>query len=362
MAPAEPEWPVGFRIRPPADPGRSDAEVADIVSGRRFRWSANALAERILRGEVNGDGHAAWGEAVAAARDRSGLVPGWRHWEDRGWYPSGQYYVASRRWAYRDSPDPDGAIREATIRHYLEVDGPPEAAEPRTGRRVKLEEAAYPDDTPVSRLLVDRRSGRAYARKPVPLARLSGLLWHGLAEVRAYRERACEGKPLSLLDSYGSAWDFYVCAYNIAGLEPGIYRYGVSEHDLTCIRPGDHRAAMVNVMQGMRSPATAAWTLGLVADFPRYQWRYRHEHGLRRLYMESGILAQELLILAMAYGLSTLVTPAQRDRPYMELHELSPDRFAPIYTLTMGWSRGSAGQLFEDQEPPPPAEARREGQ
>jgi SagB-type dehydrogenase family enzyme len=356
MAPTEPEWPVGFRIRPATDPGRSSAEVADVVSGRRFHWPADALAGRILRGEVNGDGHAAWRDAVAAARDRSGLVPGWRHWQDRAWYPSDQYYVASRRWLYSDSPDPDGAIRDATIRRYLEVDGPPDPVELRNGPRVRLGETALPEDTPVSRLLVDRRSGRAYARKPVPLARLSGLLWHGLAEVRAYRERAAEGKPLTLLDSYASALDFYVCVYSVKGLEPGVYRYGVSDHDLTCIRPGDHRAVMIKVMQGMRSPATAAWTLGLVADFPRYQWRYRHEHGLRRLYMESGILAQELLILAMAYGLSTLVTPAQRDRPYMELHELSPDRFAPTYTLTMGWSRGSAGQLFDNEELPPPAE------
>jgi nitroreductase len=95
---------------------------------------------------------------------------------------------------------------------------------------------------------------------------------------------------------------------------------------------------------------TAAWTLGMVADFPRYQWRYRHEHGLRRLYMESGVIGQELVVLAMSYGLSTLVTPAQRDRLYLDLHQLSPDRYAPVYTLTMGGSRGSAGTMFDNDD------------
>ena len=106
---------------------------------------------------------------------------------------------------------------------------------------------------------------------------------------------------------------------------------------------------MIDVLQGMHSPATAAWTLGMVADFPRYQWRYRHEHGLRRLYLESGILGQELVILAMSYGLSTLVTPAQKDRAYLALHDLPEGRYAPIYTFTMGWSRGAAGVDFRDE-------------
>jgi SagB-type dehydrogenase family enzyme len=352
MPPVESGWPVGFRIRPAVDPERSDVEVTDTVSGRRFHWAADALARRIVRGAIDStDGkHSAWHEALTAAHDRSALVPGWRHWQERRWYPSDQYYVASRRMDYQDSPDPDGAIRDATVRAYLSAEDVPLPAEPGAGPRMPLGSPTNPGAQPVSKLLVNRRSGRAYQREPVPLAHLSGLLWYGFAEVRSYRERADSAKPLSLLESFGSVWDFYVCVYDVSGLAPGVYRYDLSKHHLTSVRPGDHRRAMAEVLQGMRSPLTGAWTLGLVADFPRYQWRYRHEHALRRLYMESGILAQELVILAMAYGLSTLVTPAQRDRPYMELHQLSPDRFAPVYTLTMGWSRGTAGRMFEGQE------------
>jgi SagB-type dehydrogenase family enzyme len=352
MASDEFGWPTGFRIRPSVDPERSDVEVSDTVSGRRFCWDANALARRIARGAVDGadDENPAWHKALTAAHDRSELVRGWRHWQERRWYPSDQYYVASRRWDYRDMPDPDGAVREAAIREYLSAGSVPVPTEPFSGLRVQLGPPGSLGAQSVSGLLVKRRSGRAYGREPVPLAHLSGLLWYGLAEVRRYRERADSAKPLSLLDSYGSAWDFYVCVYDVSGIAPGVYRYDISRHQLTSVRPGDHRTAMAEALQGMRSPLTAAWTLGMVADFPRYQWRYRHEHGLRRLYMESGVIAQELLILATAYGLSTLVTPAQRDRLYMDLHELSPDRYAPVYTLTTGWSRGRAGTTFENDD------------
>ncbi|MEO3818599.1 SagB/ThcOx family dehydrogenase [Plantactinospora sp. B24E8] len=344
-------WPVGFRVRPSADPDSADVEVTDTVTGRRFRWSPEALARYIRHGAdwaPTGDG-GGWATAVHADDDRRHLVAGWRHWQRRGWYPSDQYYVASRRWDYADTVDADEAIRTATLQRYLEVDGRPPEERPLDGLRTALGKPAEPTGDPVAQLMVSRRSGRAYVPKPVPVERLSGLLWYGLADVRARRHGTDHARPMSYLDSYGSAWDFHVCVYDVAGVEPGAYRYDIRTHELISVRPGNHRQAMTDVLQGMRSPATAAWTLGMVADFPRYQWRYRHEHGLRRLYLESGILGQQLVVLGSAYGLSTLVTPAQRDRPYLALHGLTEDRYAPVYTLTTGWSRGSAGVDFMDE-------------
>ncbi|WP_449060976.1 SagB/ThcOx family dehydrogenase [Planomonospora algeriensis] len=349
----ETPWPTGFRIRPAVDAEAADVEVTDTVTGRRFRWSPESLSEYILAGgRTTGDltgNRDGWLEALDRSQERDRLLPGWRHWQRRGWYPSDQYYVASRRWAYDDTTDRDGAIREATVAEYLRKDGPPPEPVRLSGPRVALGEPASPGAQPVSRLLATRRSGRAYVNEPVALGRLSGLLWYGLAEVRKRAARTDDSQPMSYLDSYGSAWDFHLCVYNVDGVEPGTYRYELLDHELTGIRPGDHRETMIDVLQGMHSPATAAWTLGMVADFPRYQWRYRHEHGLRRLYLEAGILGQELLILGMSYGLSTLVTPAQKDRAYLGLHGLEDRRHAPVYTLTMGLSRGGAGIDFHGE-------------
>lgn len=352
-------WPVGFRVRPQVDPASPDVEVTDTVTGRRFRWSPEALSEYILAGgrpgrAMSGD-RDGWAAVMAGSGDRDDLVPGLLHWQERGWYPSDQYYLASRRWQYVDTDDEDGAIRSDVVGRYLAADGPPPAERRPDGPVVPLGEPAAPGDQDVSLLLVRRRSGRAYVPKPVPRERLSGLLWHGLAEVRARRERTDQSQRLSYLDSFGSAWDVYLCIYNVEGIEPGSYYYDLCRHELILVKPGCHRDSMIDVLQGMRSPATAAWTLGLVADFPRYQWRYRHEHGLRRLYLEAGIIGQEILILGLSYGLGTLVTPAQKDRPYLELHGLRDDRYAPVYTLTMGLSLGRAGVDFNgeaiDQRP-----------
>lgn len=349
-------WSPGIRVRPAVDPQSADVEVADVISGRRFHVAPEALAELILANEVestSSSGHKALQSVCEPSGESARLVPGWQHWRSRRWHPSDQYYVASRRWQYSDVTDPDGRIRSAALERYLEADGPPAEESRREATRISLGEPASPGPQQIPQLLVARRSGRAYVPKPVPLERLSGLLWYGFSEIRQRRERTTPSDPMSYLDSFGSAWDVYLCVFDVAGIEPGTYRYELTEHKLAEVRPGDHREAMIGVLQGMRSPATAAWTLGLVADFPRYQWRYRHEHALRRLYLESGVIGQELAVLGMSYGLGTLVTPAQKDRAYLELHDLSEDRYAPVCTFTMGWSRGAAGVDFQfEQEQP----------
>lgn len=292
---AEPHhWPLGTRIRPVV--GTSELEVANTVTGRTRRYRPAELAEVIL----NSDG-------PPAEAQRGGLLAGLRHWQRRGWHPSDQFYVASRR-----SRPGVGA----------EVGNP----QPVTTAGEPLPEPASPGDVSISTLLLNRRSGRAYMRRPVAASVLSGLLWHGLA---GHREE--------------SVWEFCVCVYNVAGLAPGAYRYRPGTHRLHLTHPGDLRDAMTGVLQGMRSPHSAGWTLGLVADFARGQRAQPHEMGLRNLYTEAGIIAQELIVLGGSYQLGTLVTPAQQDSEYLRLHDLPRSRYGPIYTLTMGLSRGAAG-------------------
>jgi SagB-type dehydrogenase family enzyme len=161
------------------------------------------------------------------------------------------------------------------------------------------------------------------------------VLAHGLEDVRE-RRRLQPGDNLDYLRTHGIAFDFHVVAYGVEGLEPGVYGYRVAQHELVLQRAGDFRQAMRSVLIGMKAPDTASWTLFMSADFLQYQWRYRHERALRHLYMTSGRLAQRLLVVAQAYRLGTLPTPATRDAETIELLQLDAFRQAPLYTLTMG--------------------------
>jgi SagB-type dehydrogenase family enzyme len=199
---------------------------------------------------------------------------------------------------------------------------------------------AMPLPAKLKDVLIGRRTARTFSQEPIPASHLSGLLWYGLGGIRARREQEIRSRPLSYLDSYGSAWDIGVMIYAVEGWQSGSYRYDVRGHRLHLVRAGDFREEMVDVLQGLASPRSAAITIGLVANADVYQWRYRHEHALRRLYLESGHVAQMLIVLGAGYELKTLVTPAQRDSDFLDLHGYEAIRHMPIYTLTMGRTRG----------------------
>src|SRR5947209_95092 len=225
-------WPLGIRVRPPVDPDAGYVEVADTVAGRRFRWSPDALCAHILRGSDP--------TTVEADADRVALEPGWRHWQERGWYPSDQYYVASRGWRFADADDHDRSVRGRVLDGYLAAEGPPVADALPDGTRVPLPDPTRPVGRSLDELLVTRRSGRAYVPDPVPAGWLSGLLWYGLTQIRKRRERTGTDRPLSYLDSFGSAWDLHVCVFAVDGVAPGAYRYDIRRHELIEVRPGEH--------------------------------------------------------------------------------------------------------------------------
>lgn len=205
------------------------------------------------------------------------------------------------------------------------------------GRRVPLPQAV-PGDVrrTLGEALVSRRSVRSYLPRSTPAGALGHLLRAGLATVAENQGRDGAEDPRELLRSFGTAFDFYVLAYDVDGLEPGAWLVDFTAEELIEVRPGNHRQAMRDVFYGSPWTLTAGFTLVMVADFEQYQFRYRHERALRNLYIESGHLAQRLLLLGDTHGLGTLVTPAVRDGLIEELLGLDARRQATMYTLTMG--------------------------
>ena len=325
-AEAVPGWPAGCRVRPSTR--AAEIEIADIVTGRVFGLEPAALVETILAGDAPPDLLEA--QSPEDESNRAALLPGLRHWNRRGWCPSDQFYVASRRVHAED--------------RRSDLTGTESAEDETRTVHVALPEPAAPGDHDIARLLLARRTTRAYTCRRVAASTLSGLLWYAFPQFRGET-----GPGDWRWDT--DAWKVCLCIYAVEGVEPGTYWYRATTHDLQSVTPGDHRSEMIPVLQGMRSSSSAAWTLGLVADFPRYQRVLPEETGLRSLYTQAGVIAQEIIVLGGSYGLSTLVTPAQQDTPYLRrLHGLSRSRYGPIYTLTMGLSRGADGVDPDDSE------------
>ncbi|MGH8350011.1 MAG: SagB/ThcOx family dehydrogenase [Pseudomonas sp.] len=164
---------------------------------------------------------------------------------------------------------------------------------------------------------------------------LATLLHHGTSKIRECRRCSSSGDPHSLLISVGAAFDVYVLAYSVQGLASGVYLYEPERRSLSLKAVENLRESARAALAGQPDPTNAAVTILLVADFDRYQWRYRHERALRNLYLECGRLMQPLILVATSLGLRTGITPAIRDRLVGALLARDHGNWQALHSLTI---------------------------
>lgn len=334
-------WKLLTLLSPPPP----DRPCAVMISNPLLK--KRVLVDRDVLMDLLADSFPADSDRSTAARDRlrelgfladspedEQLLAEIQHWQRRGWDPALDYYLWSRSNNYADI-DPDPEIRRQVIRKYLDEHPVPEEL-PFPHRQRLAEPGPLPEHVSLGEVAIGRRTVRRFAEQSLDQLTFSTLLWHGLQSVRKVRQLESQD-PLAYLVSFGVAFDFYLALYDVEGLEAGIYRYSVREHEVGMIVPGDWRETVAHLLFGQTPPLSAAFTLFIVADFPRYGWRYRHERALRNLYMDAGRVGHGLILLAWALQLGTFPTPAVRDRETNQLLQLDENRQGVIYTLTFGW-------------------------
>jgi SagB-type dehydrogenase family enzyme len=339
------QWNPLVMLKPACDDKPQQVSVSDALNRRRARVDISALLD-LLAAEYRGLPPSGAARGLAAKLEDLGWRPGRavdttvekqaQQWTHRGWHPSLQYFLWSRGRPFVDAKDVSGDARRSVLEKFLADEGPPPPRVVSSGRETTLPAPLpLPAQFSFGDLLMARRSVRLYLQRAVSREVLSSLLHYGLDDVRTGRTREIRD-PLDYLQSHGVVFDVYLVVFRMSDLEPGVYRYDIAKHSLIQQREGNFQEEMKDILVGMKAPETATMTLLLAADFPQYQWRYRHERALRHVYMASGRVAQRLLLVGHAFGLGTLPTPATRDTECCALLQLDPTRQAPIYTLTMG--------------------------
>ena len=153
-----------------------------------------------------------------------------------------------------------------------------------------------------------RRSHRQFLPDPLPPDELAFLLW----ATQGIRSSAGGGTAFRTVPSAGCRHSFetYVCALQVDGLEPGIYRYLPISHQLVLVaRPADLGHAVARAALGQpfvgRGAATFVWT-----TIPyRMEWRY----GLaahKVIAIDAGHVCQNLYLAASAIGCGTCAVAA----------------------------------------------------
>jgi SagB-type dehydrogenase family enzyme len=253
------------------------------------------------------------------------------HWIERRWRDALQYHLSSLDICYDDEQDESGAIREEVLRQYYTTDLFPRRFVTFSGG-IPLSPPIYKSQKLLAELLLNRRTTRSFKGSEIDETTLSSILWDAFKNVRECRLISAS-PDRDALYSFGVAFDFYLAVHRCDLIVPGLYYYHLTDHSLVSLTQGTFSIQLSECMQGQGDVANSCFTLLFVTDWKQYLWRYRHERALRNLFIESGRIAQRLVLVSENHSLGVFLTPALSDRRLSDLLSLDPVFQYPLVTV-----------------------------
>ncbi len=182
--------------------------------------------------------------------------------------------------------------------------------------------------------MAERRSVRQFTSDPLTPDELSYLLW----ATQGIREKVSPSTAFRTVPSAGCRHSFetYLCAMNVVGLEPGIYRYLPLEHQLALVSaipdvgPRIAQAALGQTFVG-RAAATFVWT----AVPYRMEWRY----GLaahKVIAIDAGHVCQNLYLACAAIKAGTCAVAAYHQQALDALLGVDGEDEFALYLAPVG--------------------------
>lgn len=181
-----------------------------------------------------------------------------------------------------------------------------------------------------------RRSVREYARRPMSLDELSSLLAYsaGITDVRdptlAFRAVPSSGALYPI--------ELYLVIFDVTGLVPGVYHYGVERHELVLLSSGDFRREVFQAALAQEMIWSASLVMVMTALFARVQWKYL-DRSYRYALLEAGHLGQNVYLAATALGLGPCGIGAFFDDDLNRLLGVDGYDEATVYVMAVGIPR-----------------------
>jgi SagB-type dehydrogenase family enzyme len=180
----------------------------------------------------------------------------------------------------------------------------------------------------------NRRSHRLFSREPLTMDELSFLLW----ATQGIRGRPSGSTAFRTVPSAGCrhALETYLCVLNVAGLEPGIYRYLPVEHQLLVLSIENDLTQRVTAAALQQSFVGKAAVVFIWATIPyRMEWRY----GLaahKVIAIDAGHVCQNLYLACAAIGAGTCAVAAYHQDLMDQLLGIDGDSEFTLYLAPVG--------------------------
>jgi len=185
------------------------------------------------------------------------------------------------------------------------------------------------------RAIEERRSVRRYSQDSLSLEELSYLLWLTQGVKKINEKRAV---TLRTVPSAGCRHplETYLSINRVDGLEPGLYRFVASTHQLVALQVDEtFNHQLTEVCLGQRQVQTSAVTFIWAAVPYRTIWRYS-ERSYRYLYLDAGHVCQNLHLAAESINCGICAIGAYDDDGADKLLGFTPPEMFVIYIASLG--------------------------
>lgn len=191
------------------------------------------------------------------------------------------------------------------------------------------------DSLDISTAIQQRRSIRKYTGGHLSLAELSHLLWctQGV-------QKALPSHSLRTVPSAGArhAFETWLVVNNVSGLQPGLYRFVASKHQLALIThsiDNDIADQVTSYCSNQSFIKTAAALFIWVAVPYRMSWRYG-ERAYRYLHLDAGHVCQNLYLAAESIDAGVCAIASYDDDQLNTFLGLDGENAFAIYLATVG--------------------------
>ncbi|UCC75272.1 MAG: SagB/ThcOx family dehydrogenase [Gemmatimonadota bacterium] len=199
------------------------------------------------------------------------------------------------------------------------------------GRVIALPDPRTDSDMSVEAALRERHSVRDYSDEPLRLGEISQVLWAAQGVTHGYGRTAPSAGALFPLE-------LYVVAVRVDGLEPGLYKYRIGDHELLEVTRENVHSDLVDaaLSQDCVADAAAVIVIGAVVERTAVKYGGRAE---RYVHMEVGAVAENVCLQAAALGLGTVYVGAFNDKRVKQVLGM-PREEAPFALFPVGRPRG----------------------
>lgn len=189
-------------------------------------------------------------------------------------------------------------------------------------------------DISLTQAIQHRTSVRNYAAKALSLSELSYLLWctQGVKSIEPHLV------TFRTVPSAGArhAFETYLLVNQVAGLEPGLYRFLAVDHQLAKLEATGNIAEIITeACLGQKFVKTSAVTFIWTAAAYRMTYRYG-QRGYRYLHLDAGHVCQNLYLAATAVDCGVCAIAAFDDDKLNAALVIDGDNQFAVYVATVG--------------------------